>query len=128
MEQVTEVEKLLGKARIAMSPLSMQEVDLSDSIPQPNQCLAEQLMIATETLKNLRRKPLNIFARNWAAHLAALILLTSVFFGIVGLSVGWGTIRDLRISTLGGVTIFLTQVAFWIWAGSRLRPFSFAIA
>ena len=128
MEQVTEVEKLLGKARIAMSPLSMQEVDLSHSIPQPNQCLAEQLIIATETLKNLRRKPFNIFARNWAAHLAALILLTSVFFGIVGLSVGWETFRDLRISSVGGVTIFLTQVAFWIWAGSRLRPFALTIS
>ncbi len=128
MEQVTEAEKLLRKARISLSPPSMHEADLSHSIPQPSKCIAEQLVIATQTLKNLRRKPLNIFARNWAAHLAALILLTSMFFGIVGLWAGWETFLDLRISSVGGVAILLTQVTLWLWAGSRLQPFALTIS
>ncbi len=128
IEQVQQVEKLLQKARIGLAPIPMQEVDLSHSTPRPHLLLSEQLDCAKVTLKDLRCKPLNIFARNWAAHLALLILLSASFFVVIFLTAGRETTQDFRILILAGLVICLIQSGIWIWAGIRLKPSALIIA
>lgn len=88
----------------------------------------EQGISASETLKSLRRNPLKLIARNWAAHLAFFILSFVFILGVVVSIAGWEMVRDLKIILVCVLGMAVIQSFVWIWAGKSLRIFAVAIS
>ena len=128
LEQVDDAEELFRKARVALSPLSLPEAEVLSAIQDPAKCLSEQSISAIETLQALRRNPLKLIARNWAAHLAFFIVSLVLVLGIVVSIAGWELVRDLKIILGCCIGIAVIQSFVWIWAGKSLHIFAGAIS
>ncbi len=128
-EKVKQIEMLLRKARIRLpSSTASSTSELSHSIQQPTESLGEQYAQACATLEQLRKKPFDLIARNWAGHLAAWLLLTSSILVSIGLIFGENGPRDLRIASGVAVLVLLVQGAIWLWSGIRLYPLAVSVS
>ncbi len=128
-EIAVQLEALLRKAHVGRSTTTLSlAVELVRSITQTEAYLAEQRALVRQALEQLRKRPLDLILRNWAANIGAVLLLSVVAFSAISMIAGVATARDPRAMGAVAVVAVLFQFALWTWAGTRLRIFAETLA